>query len=402
MSGSDEIPLGRSESQRLEFKAAAALKRPERIGREVVGMLNSDGGEVWIGLREEASRAVQIEPIAGAEREAKRLLDFLVDSLSPPVSPREVVVEVVPVATERSPDERLEGGLVRVRVTPEPTRRPYALTSSCGWLFVTRMQERLRPMTREEVFRVESKEPDGTGDAERRVLEARARALDDRHPRLWIDIEPGEDLALELGGTFFREVEALLEEPARTGNRRHGWHFARTAQPPELRPGRITWGHDIPQLDIRQVAEIRRSGGLTCEVSLRRLVHSKAPGELWPVPLFEFPASAFRIAEAIYRERIGAAPQVVADLALFGARSWKLRPGSPESFWSADEAVTYEEADDIVSDRPLIFRVEEVLGKPDACAFRLVSRVYEAFGLRQDAILPGVYDPVSGRLVLDE
>lgn len=401
MSAPHEIPLGRAEGQRLAFKAAAALKQPERIGREVVGMLNGEGGEVWIGLREEGSRAVQIEPIPEADREAKRLVDFLVDNLSPPVSSQEVTVEVVAIPPERSLGERPGGGLLHIAVTPDAAKRPYAVTSSRGWLFVTRMHERLRPMTREEVFGAEAGERDLAGAAERRVLEARSRALDDRHPRLWVVVEPSSDLDLDLGGSFYAELEALLEEPARTGNRRGGFHFARTDQRPALKEGRIRWGHDISQFDIRQIAEITRPGRLTCEVSLRRLVR-KAPGELGPVPLFEFPASALRIAAAIYHGRIGGSRPVIADLAVFGARAWKLRPGAPGTFWFADEAVSYEEGDDILADRPLIFRAEEVLGQPDACAFRLVSRVYEAFGLRQDAILPGVYDRLSGRLVLEE
>lgn len=401
MSTSIEIPLGRAADQKLELKAAASLKRPERIGREVVGMLNGEGGEVWIGLRVEESRAVQIEPIPDAEREAKHLLDFLVDSLSPPVSPREVTVDVVAIPAVRASGERPGDGLLRIAVTADAAKRPYALASTCGWLFVTRIDEHLRPMTREEVFGAEAKERDVAAAVEGRVLAARDRALEDRHPRLWIVIEPSADLGLDLDGSFHAELEELLEEPARTGNRRGGFHFARTAQRPALQGDRIRWGHDIPQFDIRQTAEITRSGRLICEVSLRRLVR-KALGELGPVPLFEFPASALRIAAAIYRGRIEGSCPVAVDLAVIGARGWTLRPGAPGPFWSADDAVSYEESDDILAARPLILRADEVLGGPDACAFRLVRRVYAFFDLRQDDILPGVYDRASGRLVLEE
>lgn len=400
MSDPIEIPLGRSESQRLEFKGAAALKRPERIGREVAAMLNSGGGEVWIGLGEEGSRAVQVEPIPRADREAKRLLDFLLDSLSPPLSAREVVVERVPA--EPSEGEASTAELIRVVVTPDPGKGPYALTSSSGWLFVMRVQERLRPMTRDEVFDRNAAERDSIEAAVDRVLDDRQRALEDRHPRLWIAIQPAEGLELELGGSLYDELEWLLEDPLRTDNRPSGWHFARTSERPRLSSDQITWGHSIPQLDVRQIAQITSSGGLTCEVSLRRLLHSKAPGELWPVPLLEYPASAFRIAAKIYEGRLGSTRPVAADFAIFNARSWKLRPGAPGSFWSADEAVIFEEAPDILADRPLIFTAAEIKDKPDHCAFRLVRRVYEAFGLRQDAILPGVYDPVAGRLVFEE
>ena len=53
--------LGKAESDRLEFKEAEALRRPANIGREVVGFLNADGGEIWIGVKEEHERAVGYE-----------------------------------------------------------------------------------------------------------------------------------------------------------------------------------------------------------------------------------------------------------------------------------------------------------------------------------------------------
>lgn len=400
MSDPIEIPLGRSESQRLEFKGAAALKRPERIGREVAAMLNSGGGEVWIGLGEEGSRAVRIEPIPRADREAKRLLDFLLDSLSPPVSAREVVVETVPADSTQGQSTGRE--VIRIVVTPDPSKRPYALTSSSGWLFVERVQDRLRPMTRDEVFGGAAKRVDESEEAVGQVLAERRQAQEDRHPRLWIAVQPAGHLALEIGGSFYDELNQLLEDPLRTGNRRSGWHFALSSDRPRLSSGQIDWGLSNPELDVRQSARIIESGGLRFEVSLRRLRHKGEPDELWPVPLFEYPASAFRIASKIYQEKVEEGRTVVADLALFEARSSKLRPGAPGPFWSTDDAAVFDEAPDLLSDHPLVFTAGEVIENPDRCAFRLVRRVYEAFGLRQDAILPGVYDPAAGRLVLED
>jgi hypothetical protein len=66
------IPLGERESQKLEFKSSAILEQPDKIAKEVVAMLNAEGGEVWIGIREDEARAVECEPIRNAESAADR------------------------------------------------------------------------------------------------------------------------------------------------------------------------------------------------------------------------------------------------------------------------------------------------------------------------------------------
>src|SRR6185295_20094854 len=78
----------------LEFKGIDALKDPEKIAREVVAMLNAQGGKVWVGLREEDGRAVAVEPIADPEREKGRLLNYLVDTIEPAISNSMVNIEV--------------------------------------------------------------------------------------------------------------------------------------------------------------------------------------------------------------------------------------------------------------------------------------------------------------------
>jgi predicted HTH transcriptional regulator len=108
---SDGIPLGQRESQRLEFKGADALKDPEKIAREVVAMLNAEGGEIWVGLREEEGRAVAVEAIPNAEAEGRRLLDYLVDTVEPPLRGNEVDVK---------PQNEGEGTVLRVVAAPEP------------------------------------------------------------------------------------------------------------------------------------------------------------------------------------------------------------------------------------------------------------------------------------------
>jgi hypothetical protein len=46
----------------------------------------------------------------------------------------------------------------------------------------------------------------------------------------------------------------------------------------------------------------------------------------------------------------------------------------------------------------MVFSSQEVIDRPDRCAFRVVRRLYEAFGLSEDAI-PHEYDREAGRLL---
>jgi hypothetical protein len=61
---SRRIPLGETESQKLEFKGKDALKHLPNVSRAVVAMLNTAGGDIWIGLGEEQGRAVRVDAIS--------------------------------------------------------------------------------------------------------------------------------------------------------------------------------------------------------------------------------------------------------------------------------------------------------------------------------------------------
>ena len=80
---SRRVPLGRKEDFHLELKGRDALDDPEKIAREVVAFLNAEGGDVWVGLGEEAGRAVKVEPIPDPEREQRRLVDYLIETIEP-------------------------------------------------------------------------------------------------------------------------------------------------------------------------------------------------------------------------------------------------------------------------------------------------------------------------------
>jgi predicted HTH transcriptional regulator len=141
------IPLGQAESQKLEFKAKDALKHLPNVSREVVAMLNSSGGEVWLGLGEEHGRAVRIDPIEHPDREINRLKDHFSDAIEPSPIAGEIDIKAV----------CCEGGTVlRVSVNGSKQRRPYDLREGTARHFLKRVDDRLRSMSRVEIFHEQS------------------------------------------------------------------------------------------------------------------------------------------------------------------------------------------------------------------------------------------------------
>lgn len=381
---SEAIPLGAKENERLEFKGRTAVEKPEILGRAVVAMLNARGGTVWIGLRDEGDRAVAIEPIEDPDQVQRRLLDYLVDAIEP--APSELEIRLCQVPTD-------SGIILRVDAKPQASHRPYALLRSGGRVFVTRVADRIRPMTREEILTGSTKPAPSnqTQQALGKVLADRAEAQRERGESFWLRLEPTEEMELDIQAQL---LEDLLQEPRLSGNREAGWNFARRLHRPTVGKNKLITNPS----DLGQV-ELRRDGGLVFRLPLRRL-HWKGedPREIWPFVLLEYPISAFRIAQKIYEDKLQG--PVVADLALFGISGWKLRPGSPDSWFFAEPA-TFSESTDLTWERPLVFSVEEIDTQPDRCGLRLVERVYEAFGLRREAV-PREFDRESGRLVLPE
>lgn len=375
--------LGRVEDQDLEFKSAAVLERPEVVGREVVAMLNATGGAVWIGVREQEGTAVELEPVPDPQRAADALRDALVDSLEPAPLPGEVVVEPITVAGT---------AVLRVRVEPKSERRPYALVRKGGWHFPLRIGSRIRPMSRQEIF------PSQAGDD--RVAATVDKVLAERNEFqrtagecFWLRLQPAAEIELDLESPLY---EALASDRRKSGNRDGGWHFAHWSGQIQFGHERISWG-----LDDRLEVQVFADGGLSFLLALELLRHKGDERELWPYTLLEFPISAFRIAREIYKDRLEADDRVVADLALFGLGGWTLRRGSMGSYFSDRGLGTVafpEPEDDLVWTKPLVFSGREVFEHPDRCGFRLVKRVYHAFGLREHD-MPDVYDRQAERLV---
>jgi len=363
----EPIPFGEAEGLRLEFMGRDALGRPETIAREVVSMLNSDRGTVWIGLREEKGRAVAVEPISDAETESIRLRDYLVDTIEPMPS------DEILVRTQAADGE---GRILRVDIRSGSSQRPYAHLENGGRFLLVRIGNRTRPMAREEFLGdrglIRDQAEEGFARAARRLREERESLQASGLQTVQLAIFPARELDLDLASP---DLADILRDPRRTGSRRVGWTF-----------------HD---------AEARPSGELIFRAPLGALHLKGEPQEIWPTALLELPVSACRVARAVYEGRLAPEDMLVTDLALIGARGWKLRPGSPAAIGPRTRSTTFDAAADLVLERPLVFSFKELSSLPDRCGYRLVERVYEAFGYRWNAI-PREFDVRAGRLVLSE
>jgi hypothetical protein len=380
---SDSIPLGQRESQRLEFKGADALKDPEKIAREVVAMLNAEGGEVWVGLGEEGGRAVAVESIPDAETVERRLLDYLVDTIEPPLSGKEVDVE---------PRDEGEGTVLRIVAAPDPARRPYAFLRKGGRHFVIRTKDRIRPMTRDELLTRDQGSQSLEG-AEGRMREEKGAILERDGRLFWLSLQPISEVEIEP-----RKQRDLLIDPDLSGNRRGGWSFANSDRSPVILPDKL-----VTAPKVRRKVEIRRDGGVVFEVPLEDLSLGRRgqEKELSPMALLEFPVSAVRLANAIYGGKLEPGAPVLADLVILGIRGWILRGGTPGQAIVLNTPHKYDSSDDLIWESPLRFNFSEIDASPDECAYRLVRRVYEAFDFSESAI-PGWFNRQSGRLVFPE
>ena len=395
--------LGSRESQTVEFTSRDALKDLPEIAREVVAMLNAEGGEVWIGVREEAGRAIAIEPIANLEAEVRRLRDHLIDTIEPSPNEREVTV---------SEGGTAEGLLIRIAVKPEQRRKPYARTGRSARLYVTRVEDRLRSLTRDEIAEAFTKTaetgvPHDEGEAckllEQELTWELERPATGARQLFWLRLLPSGKAELDLGRV---RQSGLLTDRDRTGGERFMASFtdayAWGRQEPEVKQGQLVVGKEGDYWLV-----VDRASGLGFTAPLESLrANPVLPGELllYSLHLLEYPISVLRLAGALSAdpnlwERPDRVPALwTAHMALFGLRGWTLRPGTPDP-WGAltARAPAKPFPDDYFAlDRPLVFSTQQVREEPDRCAFRLVARLYEAFGYSEDAI-PRQFDRRSGR-----
>jgi hypothetical protein len=407
MKATAEVPIGKREDQHLELMGRDSLREQDRlaIGREVVAMLNGDGGEIWIGVAEQGGRAVEVEPIPDVEPERRSLQDYLIDVIEPPLTQDEIEVEAV-------------GKLLRLLVRRRPERGPYSLRGKGGAIyFPVRIGDRIRPMAREEqraAFAGEPAETNRLGEALRAILDWRSELQKEGRERLSIRVAPTREDSLSGRQD---EIVELLRDPGLTGNRRtSGWTFANPYVTPEKgADGSVSsrWPASPYESEDWYSVEVRRDGTVHYQAGLERFSYHGArgqeraadePPELWPLAIAELPVSVLRLAATMYAGHLGDDDQVIADLSLFGLRGWRLRPGSPRFLghrvvWNFPEASVFEGQDLLLTD-PLVFRWPEVKANPDRCGFRLVRLVYREFGYGEEAISVDLFDPRSGKLRL--
>lgn len=392
-----EIPFGMPESQTLEFKGRDALKDPWKIARVVVGMLNADGGEIWVGLAEEAGRAVKVEPIPDVEIARQSLRDALVDSIEPALDSSELGLFVEKDAGVAA--------IIRLTVTPREEKRPYAARRQHGRYFGLRVGDRLREMTRPEIAdqfgRQTSRADEALASAQRKIFDARENARKTLGPSFWFSLKPVQPITVDTQSSDLRlwlGNSSSVHSPAM--NQHYFAYVARYERVDiEHRQGRVEANASADRhMVVRSSGEVEYSSRLSYIELPQRQQEVSA---LW---IMELPLSLFRLAAKIY----GSASEntaVLADLALFGLRGWRLRPGSPVGFdyWGnppLEEAV-FDEQDDFQLLAPLSLSVGEIREEPDRCAFRMVRELYEAFGFREQD-MPPEYDRRSGRLVIPE
>jgi hypothetical protein len=406
------IPLGKKEDLHLEFKGAAALMEPEKIAREVVAMLNAEGGEVWVGLREEEGRAVAVEPIQEPEKDLRRLLDFLVDSIEPSPTHSEIRLEAV---------SRSEGAILCASVKPDPGRRPYALLRKGGRFFWLRIEDRLRQMDREEIGRafanlkpnrdeVEQAEQALKGESKKLQVELSRK----RDGIFWLRVKPVPGFSLDLDAL---EASDLLIDPTLSGNRRTGHNFTAAYASGGRLPQRVVHRLIVGREDDFQLS-IHRHEGIDFRAPLKAfhagIENEAAPNPLEGLFLLEYPISLFRLLskmlgdERLWEEPVPQETMFLATVALLRLEGWSLRsysyqPGVSRGRWLdyLRNKPRFCDTPDLMLEKPIAMRAMEVKTSPDWCGFRLVRLIYEAFGYGAEQ-MPPEFNQKAGRLVLPE
>lgn len=309
--------LGRAEDDHLEFKEAEALRKPANIAREVVGFLNANGGEIWVGVKEESGRAVELQEIADVERSLGSLRDHLIDIIEPQFSSEEV---------------KLTGESGLFHVTVQRGHNPPYSQRDGGRRFIVRIADRLREMSREEIaraFRATSTNKDLVAKIAADLRKDQASTALER-PQLWLRLVPIEPLAIDFNDKSTREqFTTWLTDRSATGNRRSGRNFAHSYATPRYSAEQVEFGKVTDYM--RTIVAEQGQVTFTTNSDSLRIGGIASPILFDPYALIEYPVSVFRLMAEILRryDKGRASLKVVAGLSISGIRGWSLMPGSP-------------------------------------------------------------------------
>ncbi len=382
---SDEI-IGLKEGQKLEFKRAEVASNPDTVVREAVGMLNATGGRILIGVIEENGVAHALEDVPEAARLADSLRNRILDS----VHPRDEADRLVKCDVE-SVDGK---SLVVVEVTKR-AKIPCVFSRSGALYPLKRFDDRLRPLTYEQVIAAITNKALSTPDkADEKIEKLVGEFRKDRGPLrgFWIGmaLENGDDEEVfSLGTTAVKDrIVSELSDPRNVEIRRDGFTWwsglvHSIDNGPRLRLRRIECGRQEPPFKLLRV---RTNGDLTLAETTDRyvLIEGSKTGidspVLMPFSYVEYTVSLFRLAAWLWKECAQTIPDCgVRALMLFEPADGTCLPqGKLGPFYDyAWLRPTNEE--EIYIDVPFA-SASEIIDKPDASAFRLISRFYEAYG----------------------
>jgi Divergent AAA domain. len=374
-----EIPLGKKEDQKLEFKSRDVLEELSAVGKGVVGMLNANGGVLWIGITDEDSQAVKVEPIEDIDSAIRKVRDHLIDAIEPPPTEDELKMESV-------------DKIIKITVKPNKKRKPYAQLKGGGRFFVVRVGDRLRPMARQEIADDFINSGEKESKEKEKFRKEWEKLLQNKPSGLWMLVKPLTEIKIDIQN---EQLKKLLHDATLTGNRPMGWRFTNPYAEIQLKQGRLILG----EIEKGHLVELHDNGAIVFFTKIDRF-HRVGPDNLFdPFPLMEFPVSICRLAKVLYQDKLENDAQLIINLALIGIKGWMLRPGSPDSIWLDEMGKhVFQDGDDFILSEPRKYTWEEVSDNPDYCGLRLVKSIYEAFGLYEKD-MPAEYDRKNGRLV---
>lgn len=382
------LPTAQPEGERLELKSLAALTEPDKIAREAVAMLNSKGGEVWIGIKEGQGRnEVEAMPQAEAARARQRLQDHLLDVIEPTPVAEEVTVTDEPIGTGRAE----HGRVLRVALKPGPGRGPYALYRRGGRYFLRRFGDRNVPMSRDEIGRAFNPARSAAAtEAARAMLQAELEALIERSTaRLWLGIEP--EHAGDLNLRELRKTE-LLTEPTLSRTPRGSYNFTTATYRGAAKLRKSEAGTAVMIGDDVISLRVLASGGVRFEAALEeifwvgRVPFVDAERLLSPEALLGYLISVTRLVGRLLEEaRLWHRPHrpphggFWAALGITGLQGWGLLPGNLAAWPSYRYQISRFQEKDLLLEEPLRFSQDDLRERPDECGMRLIERIYDGF-----------------------